>query len=237
MIFRKNLRNDKEVVLEAIKQNPAAFYYASNELKNDKEVALEAIKQDELAFYFVSDALKNDKDFVLEVVKRNPAAFYFASDELKNDKEVVLEAIKRDGEALQYASNNLRNNKDFVLEVVKRNGWAFEYVPDKFRNDNTLNYISNIAKDPKTFSSLPLNYFQTNEQLAPFIESIKIHLKNRVGQDVSQEDQKYATEVIKMVKDTIARKRNEIDQIEQEENKKAQRVNKYRNEIDEELES
>lgn len=70
---------------------------------------------------------------------------------------------------------NLRNDKDFVLEAVKRNGWAFEYVPDKFRNDKTLNYISNIAKDPKTFSSLPLNYFQTNEQLAPFIESIKIY--------------------------------------------------------------
>lgn len=131
---------------------------------------------------------------------------------------------------------NLRNDKDFVLEAVKRNGWAFEYIPDKFRNDKTLNYISNIAKDPKTFSSLPLNYFQTNEQLAPFIESIKIYLKNRVGQDVSQEDQEYATEVIKMVKDTIARKRKDIDQIKQKANERAQRVNKYKNEIDKELE-
>lgn len=39
-----------------------------------------------------------------------------------------------------------------------------------------------------------------------------------------------------MVKDTIAIKRKEIDQIKQEENKKAQRVNKYKNEIDKELE-
>ena len=33
-------------------------------LKNDKEVVLEAVKQDKEAFHYVSEKLKNDKDII-----------------------------------------------------------------------------------------------------------------------------------------------------------------------------
>jgi hypothetical protein len=46
------LKNDKEVVLEAIKQYGYAFRFASVELKNDKEVVLEAIKQNGYALEY-----------------------------------------------------------------------------------------------------------------------------------------------------------------------------------------
>ena len=39
----EELRNDKEVVLEAIKYNKLNFEYASASLRDDKEIALEAV--------------------------------------------------------------------------------------------------------------------------------------------------------------------------------------------------
>ena len=53
------LKGDKEVVLEAVKQNGHALQYASVELKNDKEVVLETVKQDGGALYCASDELRN----------------------------------------------------------------------------------------------------------------------------------------------------------------------------------
>ena len=57
--------------------------YASDELKNDKNIVMEAVKQYGGALYFASDELKNDKSIVMEAVKQDGSALDFASDELK----------------------------------------------------------------------------------------------------------------------------------------------------------
>ena len=41
-------KNDREVVLEAVKQHSYSLQYVSDELKNDKEVVLEAVKKHDL---------------------------------------------------------------------------------------------------------------------------------------------------------------------------------------------
>ena len=92
----KNKRKFKELMIE-------------NELRNDKEFVLKAVKQDGWTLYHASKELKNDKEFVLEAVKQNGWALYYASKELRNDKEVVLEAVKQNGQAFKYASEELIN--------------------------------------------------------------------------------------------------------------------------------
>ena len=54
------MKGDKEVVLEAVKQNGNALYYASEELCGDRKVVLEAVKQYGCALKFASEELKND---------------------------------------------------------------------------------------------------------------------------------------------------------------------------------
>ena len=44
------LKNNKEIVLEAVKQNGYSLQYASNELKNDKEIVYYANEKNKLAF-------------------------------------------------------------------------------------------------------------------------------------------------------------------------------------------
>ena len=56
------LKNDKEVVLNAVQKNGAVLEYASDELKNDKEVVLQAIQIYACSLKYVSDELKNDKE-------------------------------------------------------------------------------------------------------------------------------------------------------------------------------
>lgn len=65
--------NNKQMVLEAVKQNGYALNLASDEFKNDKDVVLLAVKQSGWALELASDEFKNDR----------------------NDREVVLEAVKK----------------------------------------------------------------------------------------------------------------------------------------------
>ena len=41
----KEMQNDREVVMEAVRQNGRALDYASRELQNDREIAIEAVQQ------------------------------------------------------------------------------------------------------------------------------------------------------------------------------------------------
>ena len=87
-------RADREVVLQAVRQNGKALQYASEELKNDREVVLQAITQ-------------------------NGKALQYASPELQDDEEVVLQAVAQNGEALQYASPEKQFFRPAQVPVVK----------------------------------------------------------------------------------------------------------------------
>ena len=57
--------NNKEEVLEAVREDGYAFEYASDELKADREAVLAAVQQD--ALEYADDSLKNDPEFMKEV--------------------------------------------------------------------------------------------------------------------------------------------------------------------------
>ena len=47
------------------------LYYIDTYLKNDKDIVLAAVKQNSLALKYASYELKNDKDIILAVSKQN----------------------------------------------------------------------------------------------------------------------------------------------------------------------
>ena len=110
----EELKNDREVVLQVVKQDGGALRYASEELKNDREVVLAAVKQNGWALMYASEELKNDREVVLDVVKRAGYVLKYASEELKKDREVVLAAVKSDRQALQFASNELKKDPEML---------------------------------------------------------------------------------------------------------------------------
>lgn len=121
-----DLRNDKDVVLAAVRQAGYAMRYASMSLRNDKEFVLAAVanSSSEYALLYVSSALQKDKDVVLAAISNNGLALRFTSRALQNDKEFVLVAVRTTGEALISASLELQRDHDVVLTAVANTSLA-----------------------------------------------------------------------------------------------------------------
>ena len=106
--------------MAAVMQNGGgqALKFASEALRNDKEVVLAAVKQNGYALHFASEKLKNNKDFVLDCIKQHPHFSYTIgrltstiSKQLSNDKDVIMAAVNNYGLALEYASERLKDDK------------------------------------------------------------------------------------------------------------------------------
>ena len=83
----------KNLVLIGIKQNNQAFH-ASINLQNDKDFILEVVKQNGECLEFASLNLKNNKEIVLAAVKENKITIQYASISLQHDKDILLEINK-----------------------------------------------------------------------------------------------------------------------------------------------
>ena len=101
-------------------QDSFILKYVSDKLKDDKEVVIEAIKRNGLALEFASDRLKDDKDIVIEAVKNNGFALEFASDRLKNDKEIVFNAVKNNIYSLKFANKKFLLHPYIIKEQIKQ---------------------------------------------------------------------------------------------------------------------
>jgi len=94
--------------------NPMVLYNVpSKELKNDRELVLTAVRYDGSEFEFASDELKNDREFVLEAMKHQVCAFVFASKELRDDDEVVAKALFYQSKCRRYYS---RGNQEYYYD-------------------------------------------------------------------------------------------------------------------------
>ena len=121
------VRNDREVILEAVRKNGDALKYASIEGQGDREIVLEAIKTDGAGrspsgmLQYASEGPRKDKEVVLAAVRCNGMELRFASDELRKDREVVLAAVRRSnyGHAIIFASEELRKDREVVLALPK----------------------------------------------------------------------------------------------------------------------
>ena len=91
-----------------MKQNGLALAYASPELKNDYEIVSEAVKQNGAALEFASPKLRNDKALLLAAAKRNEEAHQDVPQELidnKNLRSRIFNAFIRPMTALQNRVN------------------------------------------------------------------------------------------------------------------------------------
>jgi len=156
------LKNDRELVLEALKQTsqfyrnaipkhrylssgpiykyPTAMKFASDALKTDSEFALDAIKIDFEAYEFISDELKSKESFKPEkLLELNPFMLKYCSFDFKNNKKLVTDLIVKDELVLQFASDELRNDKELLLKAIKEiQGDALCFASDTLKDDDEV---------------------------------------------------------------------------------------------------
>ena len=125
----KRLRDDPEIVLEAVKSNGYALAFASDRLKDNIEIVTEAINNYGRALEFASDRLRNDKELVLNAINQNPifssVTFNFAGDKIKEEfstPEALLNSEKKITKDNPWSKGN---------EIDKANPWAEKTNSDK----------------------------------------------------------------------------------------------------------
>ena len=105
-IKSEELREDREVMLEAVKNAGNALYYASEELKNDREVVATALENDGYAFVHASWDLQGDEE-LRKIADRSIASIRERQETLQRvkgkietakQKEAELEALRREAE-------------------------------------------------------------------------------------------------------------------------------------------
>jgi hypothetical protein len=209
----KELQNDKEVVFEAIRNDPQAFQFASKEIQHDKEFILDAFKNDihlsryipvefqndknvvkeslksQDSFEFVSEELKGDKSFVLEVLEVSVGTLLkYASKELQNDKEVVFKAIRNNPRSFQFASKEIQNDKEVVLESVKDIGSLIEFASQELQNNREF-ILKVIETNPNSLRSLPKKFQNEKEIVMKALSHYVQYYTEKIKQNNLQEHQ------------------------------------------------
>lgn len=101
--------DNKEFMLQALRDKATwVIAYASDKLFEDKELMLEGVKQDGQLLYYASEELRDDKDIVLAAVSNKGIILKYASKRLRGDKEVGLTAIKQNKSSDIYLTDELR---------------------------------------------------------------------------------------------------------------------------------
>jgi hypothetical protein len=116
--FPNDLKNDRNIVLEAVRQNWQALEWASDELRRNREVVLAAVKNNLNALRHVSMESSDYCDLVLELAAKSP--------------NLLKSGIK---EFCNKLVNDNRDVIDFMLRLVERNGLALMHLPAEFKKD------------------------------------------------------------------------------------------------------
>ena len=133
----ERLRDNDEVVREAIQKNVLALQHASERLRDNEEVVLMAVRQKGRALQHASERLRDNEEVVREAIQKNAFALQHASEKLRDDKQIVLMAVRQRGGALWCASERLRDDREVVLAAVTggNNTSAFEWASDRLKAD------------------------------------------------------------------------------------------------------
>jgi hypothetical protein len=162
--------------------------YASEELKNNKEILLEAIKNNEWALIFISNKLENDIHFLFKAYHINNNIKKFNNNtknihNIENDIEYNINFIKENYQLLHKYKNKkvieyLFDNKYFNILILNN-----EIINELYNNEDLINYLLENQFYHIIYNSEEMNeYLKENKKL--YIMTINdIDIKNEYNID------------------------------------------------------
>lgn len=172
------LKQNKELILTAIShpEDPISLLYVADKFKDDKDIVIAAIKRDGQNLKWVSNRLNRDREVVLTAIKNSKelGSIQMVIEKFKDDKEIVLAAVKRNGHELKWASNRLRLDRETVLAATKYSKSTVMYmerIPEKFRHDKDI-ILPVLIRNPYDFESLPEHLKRDEEFILKIIPEL-----------------------------------------------------------------
>lgn len=208
------LRNDKELILQALNFNDYAFVCASETLREDKDVVEFAMKKNPKLFKYVGHSYKNDLSFIvrqLQNIDPDKSEIYNEIDdeydadktidrnfifnnltkEFKEDLHKMTCLASFDKDCVKYASSRLLDLENFGLVVVSHEGNNLQYLSPRLQNNKFI-VMSAILNNPEALQYAPEIYKDD-------IEIIKLVVSNKSNKQAF----KYASENMRNNKELI----------------------------------
>lgn len=111
--------------------------------KEDKEIVLQAVKKCELSLDYAANCLKKDKEFIMSAVKINGQVLKYADKSLLEYREIVLSAIKNAGSLgpgliLDLLDRSFKEDAVFFLQCYQANPQSYYRFSKKLFKDETI---------------------------------------------------------------------------------------------------
>lgn len=130
-----DLKNDNEIVLNALEQHGWNLEYLNEKQKDNKDIVSMATFKNGRPIKFASTRLKADRDFILKIAKKSGCVLEHVSDKLKDDKELVLIECQHYGNLISHASYRLKNDKEVALVAVTKTANAINCMSKELRKE------------------------------------------------------------------------------------------------------
>lgn len=134
------------------------------EYQNDKEFVMDSIRQNAKSFIYCSKELKDDEDCVKLALSCEGSMFLYVSDEMRSREDIAKLAFETCGLALEHVSEKLLENRDLVKIALEQNGLALKYVP-KFHNDLEMCTIA-VKSNPESIVFVDVDLVDSILQIA-----------------------------------------------------------------------
>lgn len=131
----ERLRDDEDVMTEAITKFGTALQFASERLRCDKKLALLAVKNNGIALQHVHESIRYDRDVVLCALKNSGNAMEFVGQEHQDDRTIVEFDIENGGWGFEFVHPRFRNDEEIVKKLVMCDGTNLMFVTDRLRDD------------------------------------------------------------------------------------------------------
>ncbi|MAJ84426.1 MAG: hypothetical protein CMQ71_00385 [Gammaproteobacteria bacterium] len=179
----KESREKKEVILQALKNNPGAAEFISGSVLEDgsfhlKLLSLQIIKH----FLMLPAEYLSSRTFIIDAVSRCGLVLKLLKNcsSYASDEEIVLAAVKQNGWSLQYADNALRDEKEIVVAAVTQDGLAIKFASDSLKKDDELIELA-VTNDYFAIKYIGLSLKRKKEILNNLIE------QGRLSKETSNE--------------------------------------------------
>ena len=166
-------KNDRDIVMAALKEFPEGYNYISDELKSDDEIIRLAfsggsgsfiydflpdylkqnrdymrlaVKESPIMMRALPDSAKRDRQFVLELVELNPGITWYIKD-IYTDEEFWMAAVKASVRNLRYIPMSIPRTGKLLLELVHTNGRVLDELIENVHTDWKMD-IAELSNDP-----------------------------------------------------------------------------------------
>lgn len=118
-----------------VRYDPMCLREASPALRDDRRLVLAAVRRRGPALAYASARLRDDREVVEAAVRQDGAALAYAHRRLQADARAVGLAVDSNGDALFYAAEHLRCDLAIVRRAVRTRPYVVHLAPPAFYDD------------------------------------------------------------------------------------------------------